>query len=64
MPVTDLKKRHGELHRAFDELLACYLIESGKTISQTQLMDFIKWSHRMTENPTCVQHQMRGADGG
>ena len=52
----DLKKRHEELHQGLDELLACYLIQTNKTISQTTLMAFLKWSHLMTEKPTCATH--------
>lgn len=58
----DLKQRHQELHRSFDELLACYLVQTQRTISQTPLMDFLKWSYRMTESPTCEAHG--GEDSG
>jgi hypothetical protein len=58
----DLKKRHQELHTSLDELLACYLVQTGKTISQTTLMSFLKWSHRMSESPTCEAHG--GEDSG
>ncbi len=57
-----LKQRHAELHRSLDELLACYLVQTKRTISETPLMDFLKWSYRMTEKPTCVAHG--GEDSG
>jgi hypothetical protein len=60
--TVDLKKRHEELHQYLDELLACYLIQSKRTISDTPLMDFLKWSHTMTESPTCEAHG--GEDSG
>lgn len=59
---NDLKKRHQELHQGLDELLACYLIQTKRTISQTPLMEFLKWSHLMTESPTCQAHG--GEDSG
>ncbi len=60
--VSDLKKRHEELHQGLDELLACYLIQTKRLISDTPLMDFLKWSHSMTEKPTCEAHG--GEDSG
>lgn len=60
--TLDLKQRHQELHHSLDELLACYLVQTKKTISQTTLMDFLKWSHLMTENPSCEAHG--GGDSG
>ena len=60
--ITDLKGRHKELHQELDELLACYLVQTKRTISDTMLMDFLKWSHLMTETPTCEAHG--GEDSG
>lgn len=59
---TDLKQRHEELHHGLDELLACYFVQTKRLISNTPLMDFLKWSHLMTENPSCEAHG--GEDSG
>ena len=59
-----MKERHEELHRALDELLACYLTETKALISNTTLMTFLKWSHQMTENPTCQRHQAKEPKSG
>lgn len=55
--TVDVKQRHKELHQGLDELLACYLVQTKRTISQTPLMEFLKWSHLMTENPSCEAHE-------
>ncbi len=49
-------ERHKELHQALDELLACYFVTTKRLISSTTLMDFLKWSHSMTEDATCQEH--------
>ncbi len=57
-----MRQRHEELHVSLDELLACYLMQTKRLISDTPLMDFLKWSHSMTEKPTCEAHG--GEDSG
>ncbi len=50
--------RHKALHQAFDELLACFIIEHPdrrKILDTTKLAEFIVWSHQMTQHPTCEQ---------
>lgn len=54
--MADTQKRHEELHQALDELLACYFVTTKRLISNTPLMDFLKWSYTMTENATCQVH--------
>ncbi len=50
----DMKKRHLKLHRALDELLGCFYIETELRAGTTTLLEFMQWSHKMTENPTCA----------
>lgn len=54
---ADLQLRHQELHRAFDELLGCY-IGSRRTASITDMIQLLmEFSHRQTIGPTsCVGH--------
>lgn len=47
--------RHNHLHRALDELLACYITESGKLLGDTGLMEFLEWSANMTLDATCEE---------
>ncbi len=47
-------QRHIKLHRHLDELVACFIVETGHTPSTVTLGEFMKWSHKMTEKPTCV----------
>lgn len=54
--MQDRTERHKELHQALDELLACYFVTTKRLISGTTLMDFLKWSHSMTEEATCQSH--------
>ena len=46
-------KRHIELHKAFDELLADWLDHNrqSETIYPT-IQELMKWSHEQTINPT------------
>ncbi len=52
---VDVKQRHEELHKAFDELFACYIGEHPEMTQflASPLEDFMEWSHQMTLNPTC-----------
>lgn len=50
----EIIERHKKLHQSFDELIACFLTETGKLPSKTGLMEFMEWSHKMITNPTCV----------
>jgi hypothetical protein len=43
---------HKELHQKFDQLLADFIMHTGKTPSETTLMEFMKWSYEQTINPT------------
>lgn len=49
-------KRHKELHKSLDELVADYIDHTDSTLSETNLMDFVQWSARETENPTEVDN--------
>lgn len=55
--TVDAKIRHQELHKAFDELFACFITQHPMRIGflDTPLKDFIEWSHQMTINPTCEE---------
>lgn len=55
--IEERRKRHLKLHQSLDELLSCFLIETERLSSETTLMEFMKWSHQMTEDPTCVQEK-------
>jgi hypothetical protein len=50
----DHKKRHVELHRALDELLADYIRHNPDkdTYTQSPLIDLIEWSYKQTQDPT------------
>ena len=46
------QKRHIELHKAFDELIADFIAQTGKVPSETTIMELMAWSHTQTINPT------------
>jgi hypothetical protein len=46
------KKRHEDLHRKLDELVADFIRHTGKLPSDTTLMEFMVWSSEQKENPT------------
>ena len=45
-------KRHKELHKALDELMADMIDHTHKMPSQTTVMEMAEWSHQQTINPT------------
>lgn len=45
------KERHGELHQMFDELVADFILHTGKLPSQTTLKELMDWSYLQTLNP-------------
>lgn len=48
-------KAHMDLHKSFDLLLADFLQHNpGRLLSNTTLMELMKWSHQETENPTLL----------
>ncbi len=59
MPLTpdEIKQRHVELHRSFDELFACFITEHPDKTNflETPLKEFMDWSYQMTLNPTCTE---------
>ena len=48
-------KRHKELHKSLDELLADYIIHNEKRPSETSLIEFLEWSYKQTINPTVTE---------
>lgn len=51
MTDAEHKTRHIELHKNLDELLADFIIITGKTPSVTMLSEFLEWVHQQTINP-------------
>lgn len=52
MSEVEHKKRHIKLHRNFDELVADFVAQTGRLISETTIMDLMRWSHEQTIVPT------------
>jgi hypothetical protein len=52
MTKEEHKKRHKDLHTNLDELIADYIQHTKKLLSETSLIDFMKWSYEQTSNPT------------
>lgn len=48
----DHRRRHIALHKAFDELLADFILHTGKLPSQTSIFDLMSWSFEQTMEPT------------
>lgn len=47
--MDEHKKRHNELHQAFDELLAGF-ISAGGSVHQ-EIIELLEWSHKQTKKP-------------
>lgn len=62
MTKTELQTRHIELHRAFDELLACFISQRplGSSALNVTLGEFMKWSHLQTLSPRCARGLVTG----
>ena len=45
-------KRHKELHRSLDELLADWIKHTENLPSQHNIGELLKWSYEQTKNPT------------
>lgn len=52
MAESEHKQRHLVLHKHLDELVADFIDQTCKLLSETTVMDLIKWSHQQTKNPT------------
>lgn len=52
MELEEHIKKHKELHKCFDELMADFLKHTGNLPSQTNLMELGEWSNKQTKNPT------------
>jgi hypothetical protein len=50
--LRDHRAQHEKLHRALDELVACFLLaHPEKRPSTTTVLELIEWSHRATIEP-------------
>jgi len=60
-------ERHKKLHAALDELFACYITEHPEEhgFFKMEFGHFLEWSHKMTQNPTCVgeDHETKEDEG-
>ncbi len=59
MTKAELQARHCELHRAFDELLACYISQQPLTVPMRSMRkisihEFMAWSHEQALDPACA----------
>lgn len=54
MTKKEHKKKHIELHKAFDELFSDYIFHHPEQIRFTEmpLIKLLTWSNEQTENPT------------
>jgi len=55
-PVQQAKdehvERHAFLHKAIDELVANYMLCTGRRMGNSTVEDLVTWSHKQTLNPT------------
>ena len=55
--MSDMKTRHQELHRALDELLACFIgTTQPRRLSEVPLLRLLTWSFTQTIDPDCERH--------
>lgn len=51
MNKTEHIKRHKELHRGLDELLADFITHTENLPSRTSVMKLLEWSYKQTIDP-------------
>ena len=51
MTEREHRKRHGELHRALDELVADWITNTKSLPSESAVMDLMSWSKRQSDKP-------------
>lgn len=52
---NELALEHMRLHRELDKLIACYIDNTDKSLTDTNLMEFMEWSFKQTTNPSCFK---------
>ena len=52
MNIEEHKKRHQELHRELDELLADYISRDSSHHVTDKIIELLEWSFKQTQNPT------------
>lgn len=52
METEQHKKRHEELHKCLDELVADFIGQTGKLPSKTTVLELMEWSAQQTKEPT------------
>jgi len=52
MKLEEHRKRHIELHKALDELVADWMRHTGFLPSKRQVTELMRWSYEQTINPT------------
>jgi len=53
-------RRHQDLHRSLDELLADFITHTEKLPSKTYITELLRWSHQQTIAPA----EKEGENGG
>lgn len=48
-----MKEKHKELHNSLDQLVACFIEQTEKSLSETTVMELIQWSYQQTIDPKC-----------
>lgn len=63
MTPEEHQAEHIRLHRALDELLACYLSQKRKPLTSINdpIIELLRWSHQMTLAPSLCPEDPRGA---
>ncbi len=63
--MSDHRKRHAELHKALDELVACYIgsttpedLRAYKGLRNTTIMELIEWSHKATQDANVCKEKL------
>jgi hypothetical protein len=58
------KARHKQLQEMLDELIADYIMHTGKRLSNSTVMELMQWSAAQVDNPTDVDPAPVGERAG
>ncbi len=55
LTLQQIRDLHIELHQSLDKLIACFVSQTERHLTDTTVMEFMEWSHSMLVNPTCYK---------
>lgn len=55
LTLQEIRDLHNELHQSLDKLIACFVSQTERHLTETTVMELMEWSYTMLVNPTCYK---------